>query len=180
MNVYDNPSFCSELIVSFKGREHLWLTMKASTIKYGGFGVFAAHSFVESEFVTCYLDVLDLEPQDVTYTFKKINAAPELPRGELKEDYWFGHRINHGSGDKVNVKVNQSYVIFSCKKIKSGEELFLDYNRQLYCVVCHKEADFLPKESRKRQCCDRCGSALLMEKSVVIVKSTFYVLSAMI
>jgi hypothetical protein len=115
MNVYDNPSFCSNLIVSFKGREHLWLTMKASTIKNGGFDVFAARSFVQGEFVTCYLGVLDLEPQDVSYTFKKINAALELPRGELKEDYWFGHRINHGSGDKVNVKVNQSYAIFSCK-----------------------------------------------------------------
>jgi hypothetical protein len=47
MNVYDNPSFCSELIVSFKGREHPWLTMKASSIMNGGFGVFAARSFVK-------------------------------------------------------------------------------------------------------------------------------------
>jgi hypothetical protein len=86
VNVYDNPSFCSELIVFFKGREHPWLTMKASSIMNGGFGVFAARSFVKNEFVMCYLGVLDFEPQDVTYTFKNINAVPELPRGELKED----------------------------------------------------------------------------------------------
>jgi hypothetical protein len=41
-NVYDNPSFCSELVVFFNGREHPWLTMKASSIMNGGFGVFAA------------------------------------------------------------------------------------------------------------------------------------------
>jgi hypothetical protein len=92
--------------------------MKVSSIMNGGFGVFAACSFEKDEFVMCYLDVLDLEPQDVTYTFKKINAAPEPPSGELKEDYWFGHRINHGSGYKVNVTVNESYVIKSCKEIK--------------------------------------------------------------
>ncbi len=105
--------------------------MKASSIRNGGFGVFAAHSFEEDKFVTCYLGVLDLEKQEVTYTFKNINAVPELPSGELKEDYWFGHRINHGSGDKVNVTVNEFYVFKSCKEIKIGEELFLDYNRKL-------------------------------------------------
>jgi hypothetical protein len=172
LNFYDNPSFCSELVVSFKGREHPWLTMKASSIKNGGFGVFAARSFVEGEFVMCYLGVLDLEPHDVTYTFKKINAAPELPRGELKEDYWFGHRINHGSGDKVNVKVNESYVIFSCNKIKSGDELFLDYNRKLYCEVCHEEEDFHNKKSRKRQC-DRCGKCVVQGKMCCICKNNF-------
>jgi hypothetical protein len=146
VNVYDNPSFCSELVVFFKEREHPWLTMKVSSIKNGGFGVFAAHSFVKDEFVTCYLGVLDLEPQDVTYTFNKISAAPELPSGELKEDYWFGHRINHGSGDKVNVTVNESYIIRSCKEIMVDEELFLDYNRKLYCETCYEEEDFYLKK----------------------------------
>jgi SET domain-containing protein len=123
--------------------------MKASSIKNSGFGVFAARSFEKDEFVTCYLGVLDLEPQDVTYTFKKINAAPELPSGELKEDYWFGHRINHGSGDKVNVIVNESYIIKSCKEIRIGEELFLDYDRKLYCEVCHEEEDLCVEKSRE-------------------------------
>jgi len=173
VNVYDNPSFCSELIVSFKGEEHPWLTMKASTIKNGGFGVFAARSFAEGEFVTCYLGVLDLEPQDVTYTFKKINAAPELPQGEIKEDYWFGHRINHGSGDKVNVTVNESYTIKSCKEIRICEELFVDYNRQLYCTGCNKETDFFPKKTRKRKCCDRCGKYVIYGKKCCDCEKNF-------
>jgi hypothetical protein len=55
------------------------------------------------------------------------------------EDYWFGHRVNHGSGDKVNVVLSEGYVIKSCKKIKIGEELFLDYSRVLFCGKCHQE-----------------------------------------
>jgi hypothetical protein len=126
-----------------------------SSITNGGFGVFVARSFVKNEFATCYLGVLDLEPQDVTYTFKKINAAPAISSGELKEDYWFGHRINHGSGDKVNVILTESYVIKSCKEIKIGEELFIDYNRSMYCGVCLKEKDVYSANSRKR-ICDQC------------------------
>ena len=99
MNVYNNPSFHSKLVVSFKGKEHPWLTMKASTIKNGGFGVFAARSFVEGEFVMCYLGVLDSEPQDVTYTFKKINAAPALSRGELRKI------IGLGTGSTMEVVI---------------------------------------------------------------------------
>jgi hypothetical protein len=163
LNVYNNPSFSSKLVVFFKGSEHPWLTMKMSSIMNGGFGVFAARSFAENEFVTCYLGVLDSEPQDVTYTFKKINAAPALSSGKLKEDYWFGHRINHGSGDKVNVIVTESYVIKSCREIKIGERLFIDYNRSLYCVVCHEEEDFYFDNSRK-QCCDQCGKFVVHGK----------------
>jgi hypothetical protein len=137
--------------------------MKASSIMNGGFGVFAARSFEKDEFVMCYLGVFDLEPQDVTYTFKKINAAPELPSGELKEDYWFGLRINHGSGDKVNVTVNESYIIKSCKEIKIGEELFLDYNRKLFCEFCCEDKDFYLEKSRERQC-DRCGECVVNGK----------------
>jgi hypothetical protein len=133
---------------------------------------FAAHSFEKDEFVTCYLGVLDLEPQDVTYTFKKINAAPELPSGELKEDYWFGHRINHGSGDKVNVTVTECYVIKSCKEIKIGEELFLDYNRKLYCEVCCEDEDFYLEKSR-RQCCDRCGKCVVHGKKFCNCENNF-------
>jgi SET domain-containing protein len=146
--------------------------MKASSIKNSGFGVFAARSFEKDEFVTCYLGVLDLEPQDVTYTFKKINAAPELPSGELKEDYWFGHRINHGSGDKVNVTVNESYIIKSCKEISIDEELFLDYNTTLFCEVCHEEKDFYLKKSRKQQCVCFSGLRLPLATALFLVSSS--------
>jgi hypothetical protein len=47
----------------------------------------------------CYLGVLDLEPNDITYTFKKINGSPKASNGGLLEDYWFGHQIQHGSGE---------------------------------------------------------------------------------
>jgi hypothetical protein len=57
--------------------------------------------FYENEFVTFCLGVCDLAPQDITYTFKKINGAARTSTGDLVEDYWLGHRINHGSGEKL-------------------------------------------------------------------------------
>jgi hypothetical protein len=104
VNVYNNPTFFSELVVFFKEREDPWLTMKVSSIMNGVFGVFAARSFEKDEFVTCYLGVLDLEPQDVTYTFKKINAAPELPSGELMEDF-----IGLGTGSRKSRLVKSCF-----------------------------------------------------------------------
>jgi hypothetical protein len=67
----------------------------------GGLGVFSARFFMKNKFVTGNLSVLDLAPQDITYTFKKINGAARTSTGDLVEDYWLGHRINHGSGEKL-------------------------------------------------------------------------------
>jgi hypothetical protein len=103
---------------------------------------------------------------------KKINAAPELPSGELKEVYCFGNRINHGSGYKVNVTVNESYIIKSCKEIKIGEELFLDYNRKLFCECCCEEEDFYLENSRERQC-DRCGKCVVHGKKCCNCENNF-------
>jgi 5'(3')-deoxyribonucleotidase len=47
----------------------------------------------------------------------------------LVSDHWFAHRIQHGSGGKVNVKISERYVVSSLWKITDGEELFMDYNR---------------------------------------------------
>ncbi len=54
----------------------------------------------------------------------------------------------------------------------SSDELFLDYNRKLYCKVCHEEEDFYPEESREEQYCDRCGKCVVHGKNVVLVITT--------
>jgi hypothetical protein len=89
--------------------------LKISSIKTSGLREFSAWYFTKNEFVTCYLGVLDLAPQDITYTFKKINGAPRTSNGGLVGDNWFGHWIQHGSGDKVNVVLTEEYIIKTCK-----------------------------------------------------------------
>jgi hypothetical protein len=59
----------------------------------------------------------------VYFQFKKIIGGLNASNCGLMEDYWFGHRIHHGSGAKVNVKVIEGYIIKTCKKINIGEEL---------------------------------------------------------
>jgi hypothetical protein len=74
----------------------------------------------------------------------------------LIEDYWFGHQIQHGSGNKVNVTLNTGYEIKAKKDIEIGEELFLDYNRSIVCGKCKAESDFHDlcfKKSKKHNFC---------------------------
>ncbi len=127
----------------------------------------------------CYLGVLDLEPQDMTYVIKKVNGVPRTSIGGLVEDYWFGHRIQHQSCDKVNVKLTEGYVIKTCKEINIGEELFLDYDRSLYCGKCHQEKDFIGHKFKKQMECMECRF-FAVAKSVVYVMNSIYVLTALI
>jgi hypothetical protein len=45
----------------------------------------------------------------IKVTFKKINGKRVKSASGLLEDYWFGHRIQHGSGDQVNVTITAGY-----------------------------------------------------------------------
>ena len=76
--------------------------MKFSSIKNSGLDVFSSQSFKKNEFITCYLSEVDENPSDETYTIKKINGIPVKSAYGLLEDYWFGHQIQHGSGNKAN------------------------------------------------------------------------------
>jgi hypothetical protein len=89
------------------------------------------------------------DPSDDEYTFKKINGKPVNSLSGLLEDcYWFGHRIQHGSGNQVNVTITSGYVIKAKKDIEIGEELFMDYNRSLFCGECKVETEFMINVSR--------------------------------
>jgi hypothetical protein len=83
------------------------------------------------EFITAYLSEVNKNPLDEEYTFKKINGKHVNSASGLLEDYWFGHQIQHGSGDQVNVTITAGYEIKAKKDIEIGEELFMDYNRSI-------------------------------------------------
>jgi hypothetical protein len=82
LNVHENPS-CSY------GTLTPWLTLKFSSIKNSGLGVFSSQKFKKTEFINCYLGEVDENPSDETYTFKKINGKPVNSASGLLEDYWF-------------------------------------------------------------------------------------------
>jgi len=134
LNVYENPSFCCTLYVFKNGISTPWLSLKFSSIKNSGLGVFSLQNFKEGEFITCYLGEVNENLLDEEYTFKKINGKLVKSASGLLEDYWFGHQIQHGSSDQVNVTIMAGYEIKAKKDInKIGEELFMDYNRSIVC-----------------------------------------------
>jgi hypothetical protein len=127
VNIYENHSFCYTLFVFKNGTLKPWLNLKFSSIKNSGLGVFSSQSFKKNEFITCYLGEVDDNPSDETYTFKKINGIPIKSASGLLEDYWFGHWIQHGSGNQVNVTITSGYIIKASRDIEIGEELFIFY-----------------------------------------------------
>jgi len=61
---------------------------------------FSLQNFKEGEFITACLGEVNENPLDEEYTFKKINGKPVKSASGSLEDYWFGHRIHHGSSVK--------------------------------------------------------------------------------
>jgi len=100
----------------------------------------------------------------VAYTFKMINGKRVKSASGLLEDYWFGHRIQHGNGDQVNVTIMEGYEIKAKKDIKIGEELFMDYNRSIVCGKCEAESDFYDLCFKKSKKCYFCGNMCMKLK----------------
>ncbi len=116
-NPYENTLFSCCLVVKKDNICEYWLTLKASSIKNSGKGVFASWFFKKNEFVTCYFGIYAEHPSNYAYTFKKINTMPNASNIGFQEEFWFVHRIQHGSGDTVNVCVNESYASRSTEEI---------------------------------------------------------------
>jgi hypothetical protein len=124
LNMYESPSFCCTLFVFKNGILKSWLNLKIFSVKNSGLGLFSLKKFKKTEFITCYLGEVDENPSDEMYTFKKINGKPVNSASGLLEDYWFGHQIQHGSGNQVNVTITSGYVIKAKKDIDIGEDFF--------------------------------------------------------
>jgi len=151
-SVYNNDELKITLIVIFENRLMRWLSMSKSTITGAGFGVFAEKPLKKNEFITVYLG-------------KKVDYTPcgwppiRLRVKGIHEEYWLGHRINHGSGPKANVRIKSNLVIIALRDIEIGEELFVDYNRDVLCVKCIKEKHFgdIPRTAQGSIHCINCG-----------------------
>jgi len=99
---YKNESLVMTLNVEENGEIEKWLEMKKSSLFAGGFGVFAVHDFSANEFVTVYLG----KKFDLTYRFGDLLALPNnFKTSGFQEEYWLGHRINHGSGGKNYLEI---------------------------------------------------------------------------
>ena len=119
---------------------------------------------MKNEFITCYLGEVNENPSDEEYTFKNINGNPMKSASGLLEEYWFGHQIQHRSGNKVNFSLTTGYEIKAKKDIEIGEELFLDYNRSIVCGKCKAESDFYDLYFKKSKKCNFCGNMCLKLK----------------
>ena len=117
------------LIVIFKNRLTHRLSMSKSTITGAGFGVFAEKPFRKNEFITVYMG----KKVDYTYIYGNLVGLPsDYEFKGIHEEYWLGHRINHGSGPKANVRIKSNLNIIALREVEIGEELFVDYNRDVF------------------------------------------------
>jgi hypothetical protein len=138
-NPYDIESLVITLKVEKDGVVENWLEIKKSSVKGGGFGVFALRDFFPKDFITVYLG----EKIDYTYMHKDIISLPKISiNNGFHEEYWLGHRMNHCSGRKKYVETRGNHVLCTTKKIKAGDELFGDYNRDCFCSVCKNMNSF--------------------------------------
>jgi hypothetical protein len=178
LNVYENPSFCCTLFVFKNGITTQWLSLKLSSIKNSGFGVFSLRYFKKNKLITCYLGEVNENPSDEEYTFKKINGKPVKFASGLLEDYWFGHQIQHGSGNQLNVTLTTGYETKAKKDIEIGEELFLDYNRSIVCGKCKAESIFYDLCFKKSKKCNFCGNMCLKLKKCINCEACFICLQS--
>jgi hypothetical protein len=168
LNFYENPSFFCTLFVFKNGILTPWLSLKLSSIKNSGLGLFSSQNFKKNEFITCYLGEVNENPSDEEYTFKKINGNPVKSASGLLKDNWFGHQIQHGSGNQVNFTITSGYEIKAKK-----EELFMDYNRSLFCRKCKAEKDFYDGCTKKSKKCNLCRNVCLKFKKCTDCEAYF-------
>ncbi len=141
--LYKNNGLHLMMIVKKDDFEFDWIEMKKSSIPNSGFGVYALRNFEKNEVVTIYLGDVVEEGEKLDYAFGVLNGIPEwVERSGLIWEYWLVHRINHGMIDTINVAIGNDYKITATRKIHKGVELFLDYNRDVYCSNCHVESCF--------------------------------------
>jgi len=113
--------------------------MSNSTISGAGFGVFAEKPLRTNEFITVYMG----KKVDYTYIYGNVLGLPSGYEFKgIHEEYWLGHCINHGSDPKANVRIKSNLLIIALREIEIGEELFVDYNRDVSCVQVQQGETF--------------------------------------
>jgi hypothetical protein len=76
LNPFGNTLFFCCFVVKKGNISEDWLTVKASSMKNSGMGVFASQFFKKNKFAPCYYGIYNEHPSNDTYTFKKINTMP--------------------------------------------------------------------------------------------------------
>ncbi len=67
--------------------------------------MFSQRDFCEKEFVTAYMGIEELNPLETEYVFQNINGKVECKFGSLREEFWFVHRMQHGSRAAANINI---------------------------------------------------------------------------
>jgi hypothetical protein len=151
--LYKNDGFNLTMIVKKDDVEYDWIELKKSSIPNSGFGIYALRNFEVDEVVTVYLGDVVEDGERLDYAFGVVNGRPEwVERSGLIWEYWLAHRINHGRNDTINVAIGKDYKVIATRKIYKGEELFLDYNRDVYCCNCHVESCFVHNDITNTLC----------------------------
>ncbi len=117
---------------------------------------FCIEGLKKNEFIAVYLGKKETDILETEYVFHGINGRVGNEVGCLKEEFWFAHRIQHGSGPAANVKIKENYSLIALRDLRIGEELFLDYNRNMNCPICNKETGFCDALDLSMYLCYEC------------------------
>jgi hypothetical protein len=83
--------------------------MKKTFIVDGGFGMFVLRAFHQNEFITAYIG----KRIDYKYMYNDLVSIPtSWKTNGMQEEFWLGHRINHGGGGKNNVDIYKEIFIW--------------------------------------------------------------------
>jgi hypothetical protein len=163
-SLYSNMDLSIKLVVMQGGNEVDWIMMKKSSISGSGFGLFSLRRFRENDVISVYLGTKINVEEKLDYAFLDVNGRPQiLEKNGLIQEYWLAHRINHGRYEQVNVAITGDYKISALRTINKGEELFLDYNRDILCSHCNEESCFkhnmlvigVCSDCKKRELCSK-------------------------
>ena len=144
---YPLESFKGTVKIKMKNQLYNWLIVKKSNIEGAGFGLFAARDFNKGDIIGKYMgEVLD-QKSDPSVLSKYAICSSKIAvdsKGGLNSGYpwyWGIHFVNDLNfvtrgivNDSMKEKkqsnsiINDDFIMIAIKRIKQGQEIFLDYN----------------------------------------------------
>jgi hypothetical protein len=134
-----NRSANVELSLKIKGRWVPWVYVNDSTIENGGKGLFCSKNFALRETAMIYMGRKLTSEELNNNDFSKYAMADVDPcdrRRNMTHWFYLSQYINHGNYTVANICFETNLVAHYIKPLSEDMELFVDYQRPIYCKKC--------------------------------------------
>ena len=148
-----NRSANVELSLKIKGRWVPWVYVNDSTIENGGKGLFCSKNFALRETAMIYMGRKLTSEELNNNDFSKYAMADVDPcdrRRNMTHWFYLSQYINHGNYTVANICFETNLVAHYIKPLSEDMELFVDYQRPIYCKKCNEYRKVLMVTKLKR------------------------------